>query len=205
MAQTDKIDRYRYLTKYREMDWKYSWSVLSKTTECQLSPGYPCVWIASSMGGTPTTDPLLFAIVKAGSAQQTDRQVFACCFPWQPFRKRALDAWQTLEPVFRRITGEDLNDTVKIFGLIGNFNKCLYWFSNVLVQIMQRSIWQTRKIYEKSNIEHNLWKYFRKKVNVIVNRAFLFQGDNFLEELCQYIPVRNIMVICAWILVFEFW
>ncbi len=106
--------------------------------------------------------------------------------------KRALHAWQTLEPVFQRIASKDLDDTVKIFRLTRNSNKCVYWFSIVLVQIMQRSIWQTQKTYENSNIEHNLWKYFHKKVNVIVNRAFLFQGDILLEELRQYIPVRNI-------------
>ncbi len=94
-----------------------------------------------------------------------------------------MDAWQKLEPIFQRITGENLNDTVKIFGVTENFNKCLFWFSNVMVQLMQRSICQTR------NIEHNFWKYFRRKVNVIVNRAFLSQGENFLHELRQYIPL----------------
>ncbi|MCP4652409.1 MAG: hypothetical protein GY858_03360 [Candidatus Omnitrophica bacterium] len=105
---------------------------------------------------------------------------------------RAMDAWYKLEPIFLRITGENLNDNIKIFGVTKNFNKCLFWFSNVMVQIMQRSIWQTRKTYENSNIEHNLWKYFHRKVNVIVNRAFLFQGEHLLEQLRQYIPIRKI-------------
>ncbi len=103
-----------------------------------------------------------------------------------------MDAWQKLEPIFLRITGENLNDIVRIFGVTENPDKFLLWFSNVMVQIMQRSIWQTRKTYENSNIEHNLWKYFCRKVNVIVNRAFSFQGDNLLEQLRHYLPTRKI-------------
>ncbi len=61
---------------------------------------------------------------------------------------------------------------------------------NAQIQVMQRSIWQTRKIYENRCVEHNLWKYLRRKFSVLINRAYLFWGNAFLEEISEEFPAE---------------
>ncbi len=103
---------------------------------------------------------------------------------------RSQEAWSKLAPFWVRMTGKPLSQQNKIFGVLYESNKYFYWLLNAQIQVMQRSIWQTRKIHENKGIEHNLWKYFRWKFSVLINRAYLFWGDAFLEEISEDFPVE---------------
>ncbi len=53
----------------------------------------------------------------------------------------------------------------------------------------------------RTGVEHNLWKYFRWKFSVLINRAYLFRGNAFLEEISEELPaevVNNNAVRVRW-------
>ncbi len=108
--------------------------------------------------------------------------------------KRAQDAWdrlERLEPIWQGIIGRHLEFSVKIFGETEMKDKYLSRLANVLVHVMQRTIWQTRKIYEEKGIQKDLWKYFKWKFSLILNRAYLFFGESFFrKEVSEVLPVH---------------
>ncbi len=74
----------------------------------------------------------------------------------------------------------------KIFGEIEMKDKYLSWLANVLVQAMQRTIWQNRKIYGEKGVQNELWKYFKCKLRNFKHFEsckHFFWGTAFLEEI----------------------
>ncbi len=90
--------------------------------------------------------------------------------------KRAQDAWGRLEPTWQAITGKPFDYSGNIFGEIELKDKYLSWLANVMVQLMQRTIWQTRKVFEEKDTQKDVWSYFKWKLSLILNRTYLFWG-----------------------------
>ncbi len=66
------------------------------------------------------------------------------------------------------------------------------WFRNVLIQLMEWSIWHIRNVYEEKGEERDLWSYFKRKLStIIVQRAHLLLGDDPIRvRLAAPLPVH---------------
>ncbi|MCP4649727.1 MAG: zinc-binding domain-containing protein, partial [PVC group bacterium] len=88
--------------------------------------------------------------------------------------ERARSAWEIIDPLWTRVMGIALSSENKFFGGLVVLGKQEYWFLNMIIQVMQCAIWESRRCYENKGIILDLKLYFKRKVNVILNRALLF-------------------------------
>ncbi len=95
---------------------------------------------------------------------------------------RARSAWAKLKPILESLMGEPLTKKIKIFGFEKKSKTEKNWVINVLVQVMQRSIWVTRNYFSRHKKELNIWPYFRNKVNLILTKTYHCKGETILKK-----------------------
>ncbi len=103
--------------------------------------------------------------------------------------ERARSAWEIIDPLWTRVMGIALSSENKFFGGLVVLGKQEYWFLNMIIQVMQRAIWESRRRYENKGIILDLKLYFKRKVNVILNRALLFWGNDNMDYLISFAPI----------------
>ncbi|MCP4651515.1 MAG: zinc-binding domain-containing protein [PVC group bacterium] len=103
--------------------------------------------------------------------------------------KREHRAWEIIDPIWTRVMGIALSTENKFFGGLAVLGKQEYWFLNMIIQVMQRSIWESRRRYENNGTIIDLKLYFKRKVNVLLNRALLFWGADNMDYLISFAPI----------------
>lgn len=78
---------------------------------------------------------------------------------------RIKNFWQHFKRIIDLNMFTEVQEWNKIFGIpIPDKNKEI--LSNFLLQLAQRAVWQTRNIYEKSNMQKDVWEFFK---NLLLN------------------------------------
>ncbi len=104
---------------------------------------------------------------------------------------RAIRVWKWLDPIFLKVLGRLLHEKEYFFGFLDDRNKTKFWVVNVLIQIMQGSIHASKFYREKNGVEHDTYDYFRRKLRLVLCRAYFLSKEWFAKEVMPLLPIQE--------------